>query len=67
MINEKATDCRFIVFTETALVRTTVATVNTARGAASTLTRRQRRGEFQGVPSYGWQRQELVDGVWIDC
>jgi len=66
MINEKATDCRFIVFSETGTTRTVHATVNTARGARSTLTRRLHSGEIT-APSYGWQRQELVEGTWIDC
>lgn len=66
MIHENATDCRFVVFSEQDRKRTNHATVNTARGARSTLTRRLKAGKIT-APSYGWERQELVGGEWIVC
>lgn len=67
MLNERATDVRFIVFSETNWTRTVLATLHTERGAKATLTRRLNKGEMGEAPCYGWQRQELVDGAWIDC
>jgi len=66
MVNENATDCRFVVYSEQDGKRTDHATVLTAQGARSTLTRRLRAGKIT-APSYGWERQELVGGEWITC
>lgn len=66
MIYANATDLRFIVFSETGSVRTIHSIVNTVAGAKRSLTNALKRKKIT-EPSYGWQRQEMVDGAWIDC
>ncbi len=59
-----ATEVRFAVYRVKDGDEEVVNLTNTEQGAKSALTRRSKRGDFNGFREFGWYREELVGDAW---
>lgn len=58
---------RYYIWTELQGNRVVQGRYDTLRGVKSMFTRMKNRGDFAGVPEYGWTRQDWIAGEWVDA